>query len=87
MASTVPDEQKAARLRRQRNLFAAIALCALASIGLAVPRKLSNYRELKEVDARLIWLQAEIVGTRQDIKNAEDKILGVQRAIRKEIGR
>jgi hypothetical protein len=84
MASTVQDEQKAARLMGQRNLFALIALCALASIGLAVPRKLSNYRELKEVDARLIWLQAETVGTRQDIKDAEDKILGIQKAIREE---
>jgi hypothetical protein len=84
MAIHVPDEQRAERLRRQRNLFAAIALCALASIGLAVPRKLSNFRELREVDARLIWLQSEIASTRQDIRGVEDKILGAQQAIRKE---
>jgi hypothetical protein len=87
MATPVPDEQKAASLRRQRNLFAVIAICAVASIALAVPRKLSNYRELREVDARLIWLQAEIVGTRQDIQGVEDKILAVQQAIRKEDAR
>ena len=61
MANDMPDDERAARLRRQRNLFAALAAFSLASIGFAVPRKAANHRELKALGGRLVELQASIV--------------------------
>ena len=69
------------RLRRQRNLFATLAALLLASICLAVPRKLATYRELKAVNARLVELQLAIVQKQQQIRETEDRIERTQRDI------
>jgi hypothetical protein len=82
MASTVPDDHEIGRLRRQRNLFAAVAACALASIGLWVPRKLANYRELKAANAHLVELQASIVSAQRKIMTAQEEIQGYQQTVR-----
>jgi hypothetical protein len=82
MQSIVPDDAGIGRLRRQRNLFAAIAVCALASVGVAIPRKLSNYRDLKAANSHLVELQAAIVDAQRQIKAAQEDILGYQQTIR-----
>lgn len=79
---TIPDNGEAGRLRRQRNLFAAAAALALASIGLAVPRKVAQYRELKAANAHLVELQAAIVDTQRQIRAAQEDIVGYQDTIR-----
>jgi hypothetical protein len=84
MAAIVPEDEDVTRLRRQRNLFATIAICSLASIGLSVPRKISNYRELKAVNAHVVELQASIVYTQQQIQTVENRIIGIQLEIRKQ---
>jgi hypothetical protein len=80
MDKTSPDAS-AERLRRQRNLFGAIAMCSLASIAFAVPRKLANYRELKAVNAHITDMQSAIVRAQRDITAVEDQIRDVQREI------
>jgi hypothetical protein len=81
MASTAPDDEKVGLLRRQRNLFAAVAVASLLSIGLAVPRKVANYRELKAVNEHLVELQAAIVDSQRQLLSVEGQILEGQRAI------
>ena len=82
MESLVLEDEGVRRLRRQRNLFATIAVCSLASIGLAVPRKVASYRELKAANAHLVEMQAAIVSTQRQIKMAQEEIQGYQQAIR-----
>jgi hypothetical protein len=83
MASTVPDEERAARLRRQRNLFAAIAALAVASIGLAVPRRVASHRELHALNARLVELQYAIVDVQRQIRDTQGEIVRAQDEIKK----
>jgi|HubBroStandDraft_4_1064222.scaffolds.fasta_scaffold1260392_2 hypothetical protein len=72
------QEENARRLRMQRNLLAALAACAIASIALALPRKLANHRELKALNERLVELQASIVQTQEQIRDTQDQIVRVQ---------
>jgi hypothetical protein len=81
MESLVKDEETENRLRRQRNFFAAIAIFALASIGVAIPRKVSNYRELRATNAHLVELQTAIIDTQWHIRSVEGELLDVQREI------
>jgi hypothetical protein len=83
MASIEPEQETVRHLKRQRDLFAAIAICSLGLIGLAVPRKAENNRELRAVNSHLLALQASIVDTQRQIRVIEDQILGVQREIKK----
>jgi hypothetical protein len=82
MESLLPDDAGIGRLRRQRNLFAAVAIFSLASIGLAVPRKIANYRELKAANSHLVELQTGIVDAQRQIRAAQEEILGYQQTIR-----
>jgi hypothetical protein len=83
MDSTAPDEGGLGRLRRQRNLFAALTACLLASIALALPRRVASHRELAALNARLVELQATIIGRQQQILATEGQILAAQQEIRR----
>jgi hypothetical protein len=83
MESAAPDEPEMERLRRQRNLFAAAALAMLASVALAVPRRVASHAELKTLDANLIELQREIVEVQRQIRVAQVQITAVQDEIGK----
>jgi hypothetical protein len=67
----------------QRNLFATLAICSIASIGLALPRKVRSYRELKAANEHLVGLQEAIVANQQRIRDTQEQILQVQREITK----
>jgi hypothetical protein len=82
MANETQEEGEAGRLRRQRNLFRAVAAVAVASIGAALPRKVANYRELRAANAHVVELQAEIVDAQRHIRIAQEQILGYQATIR-----
>jgi hypothetical protein len=69
-------------LRRQRNLYGALTVVVLFSIGMTMPRRLRSYRALKIANTRLTDLQATIVDTRVKIKNVELEILKIQRQIK-----
>jgi uncharacterized protein YbbK (DUF523 family) len=84
MASIEAIEQKVRRVKSQRKLFITISICTIASIGLSVPRKVANYRQLKAVNDRLVELQGDIVYTQQQIRLVEDELLAAQREIRKQ---
>ena len=84
MSNPAPEEDRISRLRVQRNLFATLAVCSIASIALALPRKVASYRELKAVNAHLVELQATIVWEQQQIRDTQDQILQVQREIVKQ---
>ena len=81
------EEGAIGRLRRQRNLCAALAVCSVASIGLALPHRVSSYRELKAVNEHLIELQAAIVQNQQQTRDAQAQILQVQREMAKRMER
>jgi len=74
---------EAGHLRRQRDLFAAIAACLLVATGLALPRKIAIHRELKALNGRLVELQAAIVDIQQQIRAAEGQLVEVQQEIGK----
>lgn len=82
MANTVPDDEKDGRFRRQRNLFAAVAVCSLALGALAVPRKIARHRELRALNDRIVALQRSIVIDQLTIREVEKQILDVQQQIR-----
>jgi hypothetical protein len=84
MASPPLELEGVRRLRMQRNLFSAIAAAALAATGLALPRRVADYRELKAVHARVVELQANIVVAQRQIREAEDQILAVQQEIKRQ---
>jgi hypothetical protein len=84
MPSPAPEEDRISRLRTQRNLFTILAVCSVSSIGLALPRKVTHYRELKAANARLVGLQEAIVVNRQRIQAAQEQILQVQGKIAKQ---
>ena len=73
------------RTRKQRNLFRVLAICAVISIGVSVPRKIESYRELKSVNAHLIALQAAIVDNQQRLLEIQAKIIQDQDQIRKHL--
>jgi hypothetical protein len=75
------------RLRRQRNLLAALAVCTVASVGFAVPRRLASHRELKAVNDRLVELQAAIVQNQRQIRAAQEQIQGYQAALAGRLGK
>jgi hypothetical protein len=80
----VEDEYKSARvLRFQRNVFAAFAIAALASIGVALPRKIDSYHELERVNSRLTELQTTIVLTQLHIGEIQEQITKAEQEIRK----
>lgn len=81
MHRSEPEVTYAARLRRQKNLFSTIAVCALAATGLALPRKVANYRELKAVNAHLLELQRSIVRTQQQIIDTQNQLTIIQKDI------
>jgi septal ring factor EnvC (AmiA/AmiB activator) len=83
MARTPLEEEKIGRLRRQRNLFATLAVCSVASIGFAFPRKIAAIREQKAVNAQLVELQTEIVQNQQQTRDVEKQILAVEQEIKK----
>jgi hypothetical protein len=83
MPSPAPEEDRISRFRTQRNLFAILAVCSIASIGLALPRKVASYRELKAANERLVGLQEAIVENQQRIRDTQDQILLIQREITK----
>ena len=87
MPSPIPEGEEINRLRRQRNLFSVLAICSMASIGLAVPRKVAAIRELKAVNAHLVDLQAQIVQNQQLTRDVQNQILEVQKQIAKEQSR
>lgn len=84
LASAVTDTERTAALRRQRNLFAAICICLLGSLGVALPRKAEGRRELRALQARRVDLQYRIVAVQAAIREAQDQILEAQREIGKE---
>jgi septal ring factor EnvC (AmiA/AmiB activator) len=69
------------RLRVQRNLFAALAVCALAAMGFAIPRKLASYRELRAVNQHLVQLQRDIVENQQQTRETQEQILQSQQEL------
>lgn len=77
------EEERVRRLRVQRNLLAALAACALASIAFALPRKLASHRELKALNERLVELQAAIVLDQQRLRDTQEQIGWVQAEIAK----
>jgi uncharacterized membrane protein YccC len=84
MHATEAEEENAGRLRAQRILFSALAALALASIALALPRKLASHRELKMLSERLVELQASIVQSQQHIRETQDEIAKVQAELTKD---
>jgi uncharacterized protein YbbK (DUF523 family) len=84
MPSPISEEQEIGRLRKQRNLFSVLAICSVASIGFAFPRKIAAIRELKAVNSHLVELQAEIVQNQQQTRDVQSRILEVQKQIAKE---
>ena len=74
------NEKRVRDLRMQRNLLAALAACAIASIALALPHKLATHRELKALNVRLVELQASIVHEQQQIRDTQGEIGRVQYA-------
>ncbi len=76
-----PAEGEIRRLKRERNAFAVLAICCVASIGFAVPRKVSSYRELERANDRLIELQQAVVANQQRTRDMEAETLKVQREI------
>jgi hypothetical protein len=87
MHGEATEEARIRRLRSQRNLLAALAVCTVASAGLAVPRRLASHRELKAVNNRLVELQAAIVQNQRTIRGAEEQILGYQAALAGRLGK
>lgn len=87
MQGELAEEERLRRLRMQRNLFAVLAVCSVASIGFAVPQKIASYRELKAVNEHLVELQAAIVRNQQLVRETQDQILQVQGEITKRLAK
>jgi len=87
MQGEAAEEERIRRLRSQRNLLAALAVCAIASVGFAVPRRLASHRELKAVNDRLVELQSAIVQNQREIRGAQEQILGYQAALAGRLGK
>jgi TolA-binding protein len=83
MSADESKNEMMSQLLRQRNLFAVLAACFVASIGFAVPRKIASYRESNAVDNRIVELQEAIVRTQQHIRDIEAQITRDQQEIRK----
>jgi hypothetical protein len=83
MKGTTQDGEKIRLLRVQRDLFAAGAVCFLVSIGFALPRAITSYRELKAINVYLANLQGAIVESQQQIRTVQREILRVQLEITK----
>jgi len=82
MRSTTNETSEHLRLRKQRNVLILLTAMTVGSIGFALPRKISTYRELNRANTRLIELHATIVQYQQQIKDTQAQILEVQRIIR-----
>jgi hypothetical protein len=87
MQNLSSEGEKIRSLRRQRNLYAILAVVSIAAIGFAVPRKLASYRELKSVNDRLVKLQAAIVANQDSTREVQRQILEVQQDITKRLVR
>jgi hypothetical protein len=81
MPSLQTEERKVIRLRTQRRFFVVLAACSLASMGLAVPRRVASYRELRTVNARLVELRAAIVENQNQIRAIQEQIVRFQKEI------
>lgn len=74
-------------MRKQRNLYATLAICSIAAIAFAVPRKVASYRELKSANTQLVALQRAIVEEQRQIREVQEKIVKVQQEIRSQVSR
>jgi hypothetical protein len=71
------------RLRRQRNLFAGLAVLSLMiALGSSLPRRLRNYWELKKLNAEVVWLQGVVVTRQDQIREVQAQIIRAQDEIK-----
>jgi hypothetical protein len=80
-----PQDKDFRSLRLQRNAFSILAVCAIASIGAAVPRGIALHRELGSLNDRLTELQRSIVANQQQTRAVQDEILRLQSEISKRL--
>jgi len=78
------EEANTRRLRLERNLFAAFAICCLAAAAATLPWRVASHRELRELNGRLSGLQAALLERQDRIRFTQDQIHQVERLIDKE---
>jgi len=87
MEKHLSEEKLLVQLRRRRNRYVLVAVAALASIGLALPRMVTSYRELKAVNEETVRIQEAIVDQQQQLVAVQNQILRIQDQIRKRVSK
>jgi hypothetical protein len=82
MADPLINDASPKGLLRQRNIFLSCSILSLASIAFALPHRITQFRQRRHLDERLVNLQAQIVAKQLEITGLEKLIKAAQQEIR-----